>query len=104
MSFEAINTVREAEERARQIKLEATQAAALAVEAAERDGKEAVEAALDKARKELSQLRSESDKTATQKAEALAETTKNREATMRTRAEARLDQAASLIVERIVNS
>ena len=85
MSFEAINTVREAEERARQIKLEATQAAAEAIE-------------------ELKSLRSKTDEKATQEAEALAATTKNREATMRTRAEARLDQAASLIVERIVNS
>ena len=104
MSFEAINTVREAEERAKQIKLEATQAAAEAIEAAERDGKEAVEAALSKAREELKSLRSKTDEEATQEAEALAATTKNREATMRTRAEARLDQAASLIVERIVNS
>ena len=104
MSFEAINTVREAEERARQIKLEATQAAAEAIEAAERDGKEAVEAALNKARDELRTLRSKSDEKATQDAEALAATTKDRESVMRTRAEAKLDQAASLIVERIVNS
>ena len=104
MSFEAITTVREAEERARQIKTEAAQSAAEAIEAAERDGKEAVEAALCKAREELKSLRSKTDEKATQDAEALAATTKNREATMRTRAEARLDQAASLIVERIVNS
>ena len=104
MSFEAINTVREADERAKQIKTEAAQAAAEAIEAAEADGREAVEAALAKARDELKALRSKSDEKATQDAEALAATTKNREATMRTRAEARLDQAASLIVERIVNS
>ena len=77
MSFEAINTVREAEERAKQIKLEATQAAAEAVEAAERDGKEAVEAALSKAREELKSLRSKTDEKATQDAEALAAATKN---------------------------
>ena len=76
MSFEAINTVREAEERAKQIKLEATQAAAEAIEAAERDGKEAVEAALNKAREELKSLRSKTDEKATQDAEALAATTK----------------------------
>ena len=104
MSFEAITTVREAEARAKQIKLEATQAAAEAIEAAELDGKAAVEAALDKAREELRTLRSKSDEKATQDAETLAATTKDREAVMRSRAEAKLDQAASLIVERIVNS
>lgn len=104
MSFEAITTVREAEERAMQIKTEAAQSAAEAIEAAEADGKAAVEAALNRAREELKSLRSKSDEKATQEAEALAATTKGREATMRTRAEARLDQAASLIVERIVNS
>ena len=104
MSFEAITTVREAEARAKQIKTEAAQSAAEAIEAAELDGKAAVEAALAKAREELRTLRSKSDEKATQDAEALAATTKDREAVMRTRAEAKLDQAASLIVERIVNS
>ena len=104
MSFEAITTVREAEARAKQIKTEAAQSAAEAIEAAELDGKAAVEAALEKAREELRTLRSRSDEKATQDAEALAATTKDREAVMRSRAEAKLDQAASLIVERIVNS
>ena len=104
MSFEAITTVREAEARAKQIKTEAAQSAAEAIEAAELDGKAAVEAALEKAREELRTLRSKSDEKATQDAEALAATTKDREAVMHSRAEAKLDQAASLIVERIVNS
>ena len=104
MSFEAITTVREAEARAKQIKTEAAQSAAEAIEAAELDGKAAVDAALAKAREELRTLRSKSDEKATQDAEALAATTKDREAVMRSRAEAKLDQAASLIVERIVNS
>ena len=104
MSFEAITTVREAEARAKQIKTEAAQSAAEAIEAAELDGKAAVDAALEKAREELRTLRSKSDEKATQDAEALAATTKDREAVMRSRAEAKLDQAASLIVERIVNS
>ena len=104
MSFEAITTVREAEARAKQIKTEAAQSAAEAIEAAELDGKAAVDAALEKAREELRTLRSKSDEKATQDAEALAATTKDREAVMRSRADAKLDQAASLIVERIVNS
>ena len=53
MSFEAITTVREAEARAKQIKLEATQSAAEAIEAAEAAGAAAVEASLQKAADEL---------------------------------------------------
>ena len=104
MSFEAITTVREAEERAKQIKTEAAQSAAEAIETAELDGKAAVEAALEKARGELKELVTKSDNKATQEAEVLAAQTKEAEAAMRERAEAKLDQAASLIVERIVNS
>lgn len=104
MSFEAITTVREAEERARQIKTEAAQSAAEAIEAAEADGKAALQAALDKARGELKSLQTKTDEKATQDAETLAAETKESHAAMRTRANARLDQAASLIVERIVNS
>ena len=74
MSFEAITTVREAEARAKQIKTEAAQSAAEAIEAAELDGKAAVDAALAKAREELRTLRSKSDEKATQDAEALAAT------------------------------
>lgn len=104
MSFEAITTVREAEARAKQIKLEATQSAAEAIEAAEAAGAAAVGASLQKAADELKALRSKSDEKATTDAEALAAQTREQEAAMRTKAEARLDQAASLIVERIVNS
>ena len=47
MAFEAITAVQAAEERAAAMKLQAEQAAAEAVERAERDGKAAVEAALE---------------------------------------------------------
>ena len=98
MSFEAITTVRDAETRAKQIVLDASQSAA------EADGKAAVQAALAKAAEELKTLQTKSDEKATTDAEALAAQTREQEAVMRTKAEAKLDQAASLIVERIVNS
>ena len=63
-----------------------------------------MEASLQKAADELKALRSKSDEKATKDAEELAAQTREQEAVMRTKAEARLDQAASLIVERIVNS
>ena len=45
MSFEAITTISDAENRARQIKADAQAAAAAAVEAAQAEGKAAIEAA-----------------------------------------------------------
>ena len=104
MAFEAITAVQAAEERAAAMKLQAEQAAAEAVERAERAGKAAVEAALAKADGELKTLRTQSDEKARGDAQDLASTTKNREAALKNRARTRLDHAASLIVERIVNS
>ena len=101
MSFEAITTISDAENRARQIKADAQAAAAAAVEAAE--GKAVIEAAVGKAQQELQTLRAKSDEKAKADAETLAAETKNKEAAMRIKAKTNLDRAASLIVERIVN-
>ena len=100
MSFEAITTISDAENRARQIKADAQAAAAAAVEAAQAEGKAAIEAAVGKA---LQTLRAKSDEKAKADAETLAAETKNKEAAMRIKAKTNLDRAASLIVERIVN-
>ena len=48
MSFEAITTIRDAENRAKQIQADAQAAAAAAVEAAQAEGKAAIEAAVGK--------------------------------------------------------
>lgn len=103
MSFEAITTISDAENRARQIKADAQAAAAAAVEAAQADGKAVIEAAVGKAQQELQTLRAKSDEKAKADAETLAAETKNKEAAMRIKAKTNLDRAASLIVERIVN-
>ena len=100
MSFEAITTISDAENRARQIKADAQ---AAAVEAAQAEGKAAIEAAVGKAQQELQTLRAKSDEKAKADAETLAAETKNKEAAMRIKAKTNLDRAASLIVERIVN-
>ena len=52
MSFEAITTISDAENRARQIKADAQAAAAAAVEAAQAEGKAVIEAAVGKAQQE----------------------------------------------------
>ena len=103
MSFEAITTIRDAENRAKQIQADAQAAAAAAVEAARAEGKAAIEAAVGKAQRELQTLRAKSDEKAKADAEKLAAETKNKEAAMRIKAKTNLDRAASLIVERIVN-
>ena len=103
MSFEAITTISDAENRARQIKVDAQAAAAAAVEAAQSEGKAVIEAAVGKAQQELQTLRAKSDEKAKADAETLAAETKNKEAAMRIKAKTNLDRAASLIVERIVN-
>ena len=72
MSFEAITTISDAENRARQIKADAQAAAAAAVEAAQAEGKAAIEAAVGKAQQELQTLRAKSDEKAKADAETLA--------------------------------
>ena len=100
MSFEAITTISDAENRAKQIKADAQAAAAAAVEAAQAEGKAAIEAAVGKAQQTLL---AKSDEKAKADAETLAAEIKNKEAAMRIKAKTNLDRAASLIVERIVN-
>mgnify|MGYP004718038239 FL=1 len=103
MSFEAITTIRDAENRAKQIQADGQAPAAAAVETAQAEGKAAIEAAVGKAQRELQTLRAKSDEKAKADAEKLAAETKNKEAAMRIKAKTNLDRAASLIVERIVN-
>ena len=93
MSFEAITTILDVEERKKQILADAQAA----------EGKAAIEAAVGKAQRELQTLRAKSDEKAKADAEKLAAETKNKEAAMRIKAKTNLDRAASLIVERIVN-
>ena len=71
--------------------------------AAQAEGRTAMEAAEKKAAAELAELRSKSDEKAKEDALELASDTENRKAAMRARADARLEKAAALIVERVVN-
>ena len=62
-----------------------------------------MDAARKKAAAEVKELRSKSDEKAKADAMALASDTENKKAAMRARADARMDKAAALIVERVVN-
>ena len=103
MSLEAIKSISAAEDEARQAKLRAQQNAREAIEEAEKAGREAIASMKIRAESEIAHLKRAADQKAAEQAVELASTTANRQATLRARAEGRLDRAAQLIVERIVN-
>lgn len=104
MSLEAITAITEAEERARQKKADAAADAKRKIAQAVSDGEAAVEAAAQKADAEISAKMRQAEEKAKADASELAGSNENKKASMRVRAESRLDKAAELIVERIVNS
>ncbi|MDR2571934.1 MAG: hypothetical protein LBD23_16780 [Oscillospiraceae bacterium] len=73
------------------------------IESAKTEGENSVTSTLARAEKEIEQLIKSSDRKATQAAVELASSTANRIATMRARAEKRLDTVAQRIFERIVS-
>lgn len=103
MSLEAITTVIEAENNAKSSKIQATADSKAAVLNAEIEGKAAVSTAIEKAQREILDERTKTDGKSMAAAATLASETENKKAAMRMRAESRLDKAAALIVERIVN-
>jgi vacuolar-type H+-ATPase subunit H len=75
-----------------------------AIETAHNAGEESTVATNSRAKAEIEHLMRATDQKATAQAKQLAESTANKMATLRARAERKLDAAADLIVERIVNS
>ena len=104
MSFEAIAGVAQAEAEAKELRSGAELKARQMSAEAENEGKAAIEAARAKADSELAELRKQADAKAMTEAGELSTETENRKAALRARAEARLEKAAALVVERIVNS
>ena len=104
MSFEAINSVVQAENEAKAAVAAAEAKAKQMLSDAQAAGRAAVEAAGDKADSALAELRRKADEEAMAKAAELSRDVENKKAALRARAEARLDRAASLVVERIVKN
>ena len=102
MPLEAIKSICLAEEGARQVTFYARQSAQEAIEKTHKAGQDAVARSLALAENEIVHLTRSIDKKATEQALELASKTANRQATLRARAERRLDAAVSLIIERIV--
>ncbi len=103
MSFEAITTISEAEEIAKRGKAQALADARAAEAEAEAEGRASIAAAIRKAEGELRESLEKADAEAAAAAEQMADDTNKKIAAMSAYAEGRLDKAASLIVERIVN-
>lgn len=101
MCLEEIMNICSVEDDARQAKQLARQKAGDAVDITTKAGEDTVAATIARAESEIAHLRRVSDQKAADEAEELASTTANRQATMRARAERRLETAAQLIVERI---
>lgn len=104
MALEEIKTIKDAEQDAKQMIAEASAESKRTVANARVAGKAAVDAAVKKAEDELVVLVKKADEKATADAGELAVNTENKKAAMQARAEKRLEEAAALIVERIVNS
>ena len=103
MSFEAITSVKTAEAEAKASIAAAELRAKQMLADAESAGRAAVEAAAARAESELKELRRRTEEKSEQENLALADTLKGRESMLRAQAEPQLEQAAALIVERIVN-
>lgn len=104
MYLEAIADIKNAEEEARASKFLARENARKTVEEAVSAGEETVAATLARAGSEIAHLKRVADQKAAEQAGELVSTTANRQATLRARAERRLDEAARMIVERVMNT
>ena len=104
MSFEALSSITRAEAEAKAAVAAAEAKARQMQTDAENAGKASIEAACIKADGELAELDRQADEKATTEAGGQANALENKKAVLRAKAEARLAQAAALVVERIVNS
>lgn len=104
MSMEVLDSICAAEAQAKASVAAAEQQAKQMLAEAESAGKAAVAAAGVKAEAELRELSAQTEEKAREEALALANELENKKATLKARGEARLEKAAALVVERIVNS
>lgn len=104
MSLEAIKSITAAEELSQREKLEAQQNAKKAIADAEKAGEAAIAAARARAEEEIRALMKATEAKAAENAEELLQNTSNKCVAIRAHAESRLDNAASLIVRRVVES
>jgi DNA anti-recombination protein RmuC len=100
---DSLKFVLASEYEANQVKLIVLNKSQETLEQAKKEGEESVKTTLERAKLELEQLRKKSDHKAMEAATELASSTANRLATMRARAEKRMDTVAQRIFERIIS-
>jgi V/A-type H+-transporting ATPase subunit G/H len=103
MSLDVIKSIGDAEELARQARLAAQTKAKNMIAEAEKKGQAVVLDAVTRAEADVKRLLDEAENKAASSAAGLLSTTSEKQAEIRRLAECRLDDAAGLIVERIVN-
>jgi V/A-type H+-transporting ATPase subunit G/H len=104
MSLETIKLISQTEQTAKELKASAQLESAKMIQSANETGSAAIESAVKRASDEVRQLLSAADEKAKKMTEDLFSENLSRQAAMRAKAEARLDDAARLVVERIVSS
>ena len=104
MSLEAIVSITTVEDKVRQQKADAVAEGKRAAAKAQAEGEALVAAAVKRADAEMAELMKKAEDKAKADASELAQNYENKKAAMRMKADSRLDKAAELIVERIVNS
>ena len=104
MSTDVITSITEAEEASRAAISQARQNARKMIADAETEGTAIIGRSVSRAQEEVRALFDAADKKAAENAAELDGTIANRCAALRAHAEARLDKAAALILERIVKS
>ena len=102
MSLEAVQMVTETEQRALQRKAEAVEAAKKLVSDAERAGKERVVAARTDAEAQARQMMTRAEEAAAKHTETVMEETRRSCDDLRRAAEGKLEDAAALIIRRVV--
>ncbi|MCL2409154.1 MAG: hypothetical protein FWC96_06010 [Oscillospiraceae bacterium] len=103
MSLDMIKKIKAAEEEGREAVIAAREKARKTVDNAEEEGAQALALAHSRAETEIAELMRECDQQAAEIAHELVATTANRQAMLRARGEVRIEKAASLIVERIMD-
>ena len=103
MSFDAINNIAQAELDAKAAVAAAEQKAKQLIAEAEDAGRASVEAAIAKADGELEELRRRAGEKSETDAQRLRDELATKKAVLLAKAEAKLEKAAALVVERIVN-
>lgn len=104
MYVESIVSISETEERVRRMKAEAAAAAKRSLAEARAKGEQLVADSIREAEAELADMGRAADEAAIESAREMAKSGEAKKASMRERAEKRMDEAVALIVERIVKA